>query len=110
MTLEQISRAGGVSVAATEALRSLHADGWTLGQLAAATDLTSRAIPATSPAAIPSRLRAERAGWEPSTPQPDDLDLVTVDRVVRGDVVPLRVREVADPKSMSGCRSIAQDL
>lgn len=157
MTLEQISRTGGVSVAtllraatapristaaadailcvqpgdanpaaaaATEALRALHADGWTLEQLAAATGLTSHAIGATvngrtrphphttaaiagvyehlrledpgdGAAAVRSRLRAERAGWKPSTQQKDVdiIDIVAVDRAVRGEVVPLRPGE-----------------
>ena len=158
MSLEQISRAGGVSVAtllraarapristaaadavlgvqpaetdpaaaATEALRALHADGWSLEQLAAATGLSSRAIgaalhartrphphtieaiagvyedlrfedPGDGAAAVRSRLRAERAGWKPSTQQQDadvdDVDIVAVDRAVHGDVVPLRPTE-----------------
>ena len=109
---------------ASQTLRALVADGWTLLQLADATGLSVRTIgrtvngrttplPATAAVisdvhqqlscedpgdgagATHSRLRAARAGWEPSTPQPeaDDIDSVAVDRAVHGDVVPLRSAE-----------------
>jgi len=109
---------------ASQALQALVADGWTLLQLAVATGLNTRTIgrtvhghtaplpataavisdvhdvlfyrdPGNTAAATASRLRAARAGWQPSTPRPDDddIDSVAVHRAVQGDLVPLRSAE-----------------
>lgn len=116
---------GTAVVTAGEKLRTLVADGWTLVQIAQAAGLSERAIyqqihqqvppaPSTIQAigrvydqlidndpgdghiAARARLRAERAGWQPSTPpQPPeaDIDDVAVERVVAGDRLPLRPAE-----------------
>ena len=108
---------------ATQALRSLVADGWTLQQLADATGLTVRTVgrtvnghttptpasraaiidaldqlrfedPGDGAAAVWARNRAAQAGWDPATPSPDRaIDDVAVARVVDGSVVPLRPAE-----------------
>jgi DNA-binding NarL/FixJ family response regulator len=116
---------GAAVMTAGEKLQTLVADGWTLVQIAQATGLSERAIyqqvhqqvpPARTTAeaidrvydqlvvddpgdgyiAARARLRAERAGWQSSTPpQPPeaDIDNVAVDRVVAGDRLPLRPAE-----------------
>lgn len=116
---------GAAVMTAGEKLQTLVADGWTLVQIAQATGLSERAIyqqvhqqvpPARTTAeaidrvydqlvdndpgdghiAARARLRAERAGWQPSTPpQPPeaDIDDVAVERVVAGDRLPLRPAE-----------------
>ncbi len=116
---------GAAVVTTGEKLQTLVADGWTLVQIAQATGLSERALyqqihqqvpPARSTTeaidrvygqlvgddpgdgyiAARARLRAERAGWQPSTPPPPpeaDIDEVAVDRVVAGDWLPLRPAE-----------------
>ncbi len=108
-----------------EKLQTLVADGWTMVQLAEATGLSERAVyqqihqqvppmratteavnraydrlvdedPGDGYIAVRARLRAGRAGWQPSTPPPPpeaDIDEVAVDRVVAGDQLPLRPAE-----------------
>jgi hypothetical protein len=105
-------------------LQSLVADGWTVEQLAAVAGLNHRTVwqtinghtspsagttaavdrlyedlkvegPGDRPAAVRSRLRAERNGWVPTTSPagvtPQELvDQVAVDRAVHGERVPLR--------------------
>jgi len=89
---------------ATQALRSLVADGWTLQQLADASGLTVRTVgrtvnghttptpgstaviidaldqlrfedPGDGAAAVWARNRAAQAGWDPATPSPDRADI-----------------------------------
>jgi len=89
---------------ATQALRSLVADGWTIQQLADTTGLTTRTVgrtinghttpacgstaaiiealdklrfddPGDNAASIRARYRGEQAGWEPVTPAPTRADL-----------------------------------
>ncbi len=108
-----------------EKLRTLVADGWTLVQIAEATGLSDRALhrqmheqvppmrgtvqaidraydqllvddPGDGYIAARARARAERAGWQPSTPPlpPEaDIDDVAVERVIDGDRLPLRPAE-----------------
>ena len=51
--------------------------------------------PGDTGAAVWARKRAARAGWDPTIPPPPavDVDEVAVDRVVNGDVAPLRPAE-----------------
>ncbi len=116
---------GTAVVTAGEKLQTLVADGWTLVQIAQAAGLSERAVyqqvhqqvpparrtiqaidrvydqlvdndPGDGHIAARARLRAERAGWQPSTPpQPPeaDIDDVAVERVVAGDRLPLRPAE-----------------
>lgn len=120
-----VDRQGPPAVTAGEQLQTLVADGWTLVQLAEATGLSQRAVyqqvhqqvppmrattkaidrvyeqlvdndPGDGYIAARARARAERAGWQPSTPLPPpeaDIDEVAVDRVVAGDRLPLRPAE-----------------
>ncbi|MEP6799379.1 MAG: hypothetical protein ABI890_14585 [Lapillicoccus sp.] len=107
-----------------EKLQTLAADGWTLVQIAVASGLSERAVyqqihrqvppmrsttaaidraydqlvdddPGDGYIAVRARLRAERAGWQPSTPPPapTDIDEVAVDRAVAGERLPLRPAE-----------------
>jgi AraC-like DNA-binding protein len=108
---------------ATQALRSLVADGWTIKQLADTTGLTVRAIgrtinvhttpapgsttaiidaldqlrfedPADGAASMRARYRGEHAGWDPVKPARAYLDDLAVDRVANdGKDVSLRPAE-----------------
>jgi hypothetical protein len=51
--------------------------------------------PGDTGAAVWARRRAARAGWDPTIPPAPavDVDEVAVDRVVNGDVLPLRLAE-----------------
>jgi DNA-binding CsgD family transcriptional regulator len=116
---------GAAAAATGEKLQTLVADGWTLVQIAQVTGLSEHAVyqqihqqvppmrstteaidraydqlvnndPGDGYLAARARLRAERAGWQPSTPPPPpeaDIDEVAVDRVVAGDRLPLRPAE-----------------
>jgi len=118
---------------ATQALRSLVADGWTLQQLADASGLTVRTVgrtvnghttptpgstaaiidaldelrledPGDGAAAVWARSRAARAGWDPATPSPDRAD---VDDVAVDRVVDGRVVPLPHAEQQAALQRLA---